>query len=365
MAAKQRNGMIDLMRFILTLCVAVTHLVNAHLVPQLSVLRGGTMSVEFFFVLSGFMLAASASRADKTIPTWSSTWTMMKRKVASIYPAWILMMAVECFRRQDFAFRPLKFLEMIQESASSFLMATTLGLTDNISIPYSWYIPVMLLCTLMLWPILLKWGKTFAYTWAPIIALFGCAYMFHDFNKLWVRTDAWLGFTYPSVVRGLAEMSLGVAAYEISMKLKELFSGKLTKTGRWVFTVLEVAPILYALKFVTTRVPAQNMLMVLLCFAVFIAVSYAGLSYTGKVVKGPFWGWLGKVSLSVYLAQSIPMKIMDGLAGTMRIRWFILMYMALVLICGLALHFGSEGLVKAYRWGKVKIKALCVTEGNA
>ncbi|MBR4080738.1 MAG: acyltransferase, partial [Clostridia bacterium] len=238
MAGKQRSGMLDLVRFVLTIFVVMVHLIDRS-IPSLMILRGGTIAVEFFFVLSGFLLASSADRADKSLPVSESTWHVMKRKVCSIYPTWLAAFLVVIAWQLFVNNTGLKdLLRQVEESTTTFLMISQLGMYDKLVISYSWYIPVMLLCTLMLFPILYKHGKTFAYTVAPLVTLFGFAYLFHSFGKLYTLQSEWLGFTWAATVRGLSEMCLGVVAYAGSRRLTARLNGRLTAAGRVLFTAL-------------------------------------------------------------------------------------------------------------------------------
>ena len=358
---RQRNGMIDLMRFVLTVMVALVHLIDGYLTDKMTVLRGGTIAVEFFFILSGFLLAASAEQADRSQPVWASTYGVMKRKVCSIYPAWITALALcvlDASLRSGTGFAAV--VRQLEESPSAFLMLTDLGLHDPTVIAYSWYIPVMLVCTLALYPVLHRWGRSFGYIAAPLIALFGCTYLFHTFGKLFTLQREWLGFTWAATVRGLCEMCLGVAAYEASMRLKDRLTGRLTRTGRTVFTVIELGALAYAMRYVCTQVRANVMLGVLLCFASFITLTYTGLGWTGEVVKGRLWSRLGTYSLSMYLGQSIAVRMAGSLVQKLSVPAVIAVYLVMVFAVGLAVHLGAWTLRRLFRLAKARMESACI-----
>lgn len=368
MAANKRNGMIDLMRFILTCSVVMIHLITGYLKERIGFLRGGTIAVEFFFVLSGFLLAASADRANKDQPLWQATWKTMKGKVCGIWPVWIVALGARMVTKIITGNMGLgKIRLMVEESTSGYLMLTQLGLIDNAAIKFSWYIPVMLLCSLALYPVLFRKRKEFTYTLAPLVTIFGLTYMFKATGSLFTR-NVWIGFTWSATVRGLCEMCLGVIAYEASAWMKNRFSGKLTKTGRTLFTVLELGILAYPMYYIITRLRVEVQLGILLGFAAFIAVCFANLSWTGEVIKGRFWGWLGKFSLALYLAQGVPSELLHGFYDShpdLRMRYFILLYFAVAFVAAFMVHYGAQLLIFVSRKVKKRLLKACIKPEEA
>ena len=363
MSSKQRNCTIDLMRFVMTLAVVMVHIVTTFMKDDFFLLKGGTIAVEFFFILSGLLLAASADRADHARSVAQATWKTMKSKVCAIYPMWLLALLARMITRVIMGGYSLrKTLLMVEESTSSYLMLTNLGLLDSPAvIKYSWYIPVMLLCTLMLYPILFKWRKAFTYTLAPLIALFGCTYLFHSTGSLFTR-DAWLGFTFSSVVRGGCEMCMGVMVYEAATWLQRRFSGRLTKTGRTLFTVVEAAVLVYVMYYVLRFLYPEVLLNLTLCFAVFLTIAYANVSWSAKIIRGRLWTWLGQFSLAVYLAQGVPSHLLTNVYGTMN-RWlFVLLFFAMTFAVAFLLWYGAKLLTFLFRKGKTALLKACVQD---
>lgn len=356
-----RNCIIDLMRFLMTLSVVMVHLVSTYM-EDLTILRGGTIAVEFFFVLSGLLLASSAERADRSLTVWQATWKTMKRKISSIYPMWIIALALRLaillyINRYSLG----KFIQIINETTTGFLMLTQLGLIDSPAvILFSWYIPVMLLCTLILYPVLFTRRKAFTYTLCPLIVIFGCAYLFQSTGSHFTR-GAWLGFTFSATVRGLSDMCLGVIAYEVSMRLQNAFAGRLTRAGRTLLTLLEGVMLVYLFYYVLRFLYPEILLNLTLGFAVFLTIAYSGLSWSADALRGKCWSWLGRFSLAVYLAQNVPYLLLQPFAGTMS-RWcFVLVYFAVTFAVAFLLWYGGKGLTSLCR----KVKRLPLTTDAA
>lgn len=359
MSGRQRNCTIDLMRFVMTLAVVMVHIVTGCMKSEMTILKGGTIAVEFFFMLSGLLLAASADRADHTQPVWQATWKTMKGKFCGLYPMWLLALtmrfAVEIARER----LPLsKAVRLVEQSTSGFLMFTQMGLLDSAAvIRYSWYIPVLLLCSLLLYPFLFVRRRTFTYVAAPVIAVFCGTYLFGTTGSLFTR-DVWLGFTWSATVRGLFSMCLGVICYEASLWLRQYAAGRLTRAGRTLFSLLEAALLVYIFYYVLRFLYPEILLNVTLCFAAFLILAFAGVTWSAEVIRGRAWAWLGRFSLAVYLGQSVPALLMPPLYGTMN-RWlFILLYFAFTFAVAFVLWYGAKGLTHLYRWTKAALKRL-------
>lgn len=86
--ASKRNGLIEIYRFIFSLCVVSCHaqfLANAGYVP----LIGGVIAVEFFFILSGYLLYSSAQKKTailSRVTISQETVGEVLKRIKHIYP---------------------------------------------------------------------------------------------------------------------------------------------------------------------------------------------------------------------------------------------------------------------------------------
>ena len=154
---KTRNGEIDFLRFVFILLIVMLHLTEG-IFPQ------GNISVEFFFTLSGFLMARHAERiAEQRSLSLDSvadeTWAYIKGKFQSFYryyfAAFVLVVLHNCILLKK------GFLTIIKNLFGSI---PTLTLTffflnyDTVSfeVGASWYLSAMLIAMFILYPILLK-----------------------------------------------------------------------------------------------------------------------------------------------------------------------------------------------------------------
>ena len=100
---KKRNGEIDLLRFIFSSMIVIHHY-NASF--NFNILENGYIAVEFFFLLSGYLMAQSAykitSKKDKleSSEIADSTWSFIIKKVKAFYPYYAFAVILQVrFRR--------------------------------------------------------------------------------------------------------------------------------------------------------------------------------------------------------------------------------------------------------------------------
>ena len=90
---QNRNGMIDLMRFILSIILVIFHggvgiytLFN----KQIIYFYGGPTAVEFFFLISGYLMAKSINEIRDNNNILKSSYNFFKKKILSFYPAYFI-----------------------------------------------------------------------------------------------------------------------------------------------------------------------------------------------------------------------------------------------------------------------------------
>lgn len=97
---KQRNGTVDFLKFIFAVLIVMFHSKNLATGVEESYFIGGSIGVDFFFLVSGFFLASSALKKpylnEKSLG--EDTFEFMKHKIAGLMPnyyvAWTIAFAV-------------------------------------------------------------------------------------------------------------------------------------------------------------------------------------------------------------------------------------------------------------------------------
>lgn len=323
-AGKVRNGKIDLLKFLFSLVVAMYHFSNA-VKYENERFRYGYFSVEFFFIVSGFLFAKSLSKYDGKEVTnlFGESLSFMKRKYLSFMPyhIGICLMYIGVWFIAD--------KQTVVDVAKNLI----LGIPDLLLIQiltdtpvnlfgHEWYLSAMLAVMFVLTPILIKFRKQYSMYFAPIISLviMGCMFNIYENmdlaillngaeNKSMVTMIA--GVINPGVFRAFADISIGCICYAVYE------SGAAEKINRILLLAAEI--LIYITVFVFmdnhTDAAAAYGVVYLLAFGVIISFSdKASLNF----LNNKFVYFLGRLSLPIYMCHLLvrkfiaPMNIESG-----------------------------------------------------
>lgn len=309
-SGKHRNNYVELLRFLFTVCVIIAHYKGRYPDAPLAGNWNGHIGVEFFFVLSGFLMAAYCAKKENGQPVWQATWTFMGRKVSAIAPVYYTALLVVVVRHLALTQQKGMYLRTyLTRLLAPLLFLPEQGFHESSNIPFSWYIGAMMLAMLVLFPFLYRWRRTFCRVAAPIIVIFFCVHAMQTYEKLFLLHQEWLGFFFHSFLRAVGELSMGCFAYEISLCLQARYGGRMTAVGRTGFTLLNVVLFALPIWWLAKALGGLSHPFVLCMFALGIAISFSGLDYTGSLhpTLDALFGWMGKISLPLYLGQGIVM----------------------------------------------------------
>ena len=350
----KKNGKIEFYRFLFCIFVLFFHIQKYILKPSLqdsgihlAFFLHGSIGVEFFFVLSGFLMAKSvnASRSNSTKPIASRCLSFMKRKYRSVFPyhciAFVLVFLSLILTDDSYQSQPI--LKLIDSIPNFFLVEMT-GISFSNPNHIEWYLSCMLIAMAIIYPILLKFYDSFTHYFAPLFALLICGYIIYTTGSL-TGVSVWMGICYKSLWRAMAEISLGTFAFEFS---KQLSSRSFTKRSRFFLTVSEIFCLLMTTIFVMTTLPIKYEIYALIAVFFIISISFSEQSYGTKLFNHKFVYFLGKLSLPIYLAQIAAINL--DIAYFYSYRFLIQMLITIVLTFLLAIPvlFLGNALLKHF-----------------
>ena len=99
---QQRNGLIDFYRFIFALIIVIHHAMwlDGRYVGDIEnkvFFRGGYSAVEFFFILSGYLLSKKAYDNQMNDKIGELTWNEITKRVKALYPSFIISNILSTF----------------------------------------------------------------------------------------------------------------------------------------------------------------------------------------------------------------------------------------------------------------------------
>lgn len=276
---KTRNGTIECYRVIAIIVIAIFHLNVQYLgLEHVTWLKGGYLGVEFFFILSGYLLAQNLSK--QTVDehnVYKCAWRIVKKKVATLYPIYIIsmimyfLMYVGIHTITNIKQAILWYMEQIY----AFLFLNAIGIPDIQCFTGSiWFLSSLIINTYIISFLLLKDKDKFVGLIAPIFCIVFYGYCGKLYQSLSMQEE-WVGPFYGALSRGFADLSVGVILYE-------LLSGiEVTNNIKKLLSILEVIVFIYIFKILNTGFSVDDFKIVIL-FAFIIGVGGEKAYFLGK-----------------------------------------------------------------------------------
>lgn len=356
---KKHNGIISFWKFAFAMMIVLFHATEGFAkVARKGFFHFGYIGVEFFFLVSGFLLgkaALSSKENDSNNNLGKDTFNFILKKIKSFFP-YILFAGITGLIIQNVFNEKMTIYDNIT-SIWNLLLLRANGMRCHAVIGQVWYISAMLISMIFLYPLIKKYKKNFVYIIAPLITILGFGYLSHKFGNL-RGPDKWLGFCTKGLFRCFVELSLGVILYAICEKIKKI---DFTKFGKFLITAIEI------LGFVSIFVIAQFVKknyydfieVLILSISITLAFSQKTLDY--KILTNKFSFWLEKLSLPLYL-MNVPVReyILGsshfvGKSYSYKTFVFLIITFILTLICTYVIDF-----LKSKNFYLDKIKRLIV-----
>lgn len=339
MAGRKRNGKIELLRFVFSVIIMVFHAGNIAGFEN-RLFKTGAFAVEFFFIISGYLMMASIERSF-TSPQQQSlgkeTFLFLKKKVVAIYPeiliSWLISIGIYAAAK-DMGIRTT--LDLMVKSLGDVLLIKSTGLNLGSVNGVVWYISSMLLVMAVLYPLIRKHKDMMLHIVLPVGALLAFGYLCQEAGTM-RKPDQWLGWFARGNPRAFAEIAIGAVCYPISQKLGKL---PLTKKGKWLCTIAEWGIYLAMLLFMHYGKSSKRDYFYVLILAMAVVITFSGQTVDTNWYNNKFCYWLGKFSLSVYLSHAAWCKLITAFlpAGT-SLKKQVAAYLAVSVVTAFVVYF--------------------------
>lgn len=227
MMQKTRNGEIEVLRLFFTVAVLLLHSQAVSNGVSRPLFHGGWLGVEFFFLVSGYLMAAYEDRipcaGEKRVGAETATYIF--RKIKNLYPYLFFACIIDFLVWRTFIngvfFPPLSTvdLENFISGFLNFVFPYSLGFKDYTYLGYSWYLSAMIWGMMILFPMLRYNRDLFYCVIAPIFVAFGLGfYSWHYTALAFVSLDNYIFSA--GIIRGIAEIAMGCLCYKIAEKMR-------------------------------------------------------------------------------------------------------------------------------------------------
>jgi len=327
-SSKRKNGRVEMLRFLFALAILFFHIhkrfaENGNIEignTGLYFFNHGYIGVEFFFLVSGYLLAASAY-AKREIPTdliGTETAQLMWKKIKNIFPyhmfAMVLTLTVNTYFLANTAKE--RFYYVLDSWASIFLLQV-FGFDSTWVNKLTWYLDVWLMVTFIFYYFLRKHYEVFVKIVCPIMAMFVLGYLAHEYGSL-AGVDGWTGHFYKCFLRGFSEMALGCSVYSLSRLINKV---NFSKKGHIVLGLLEFFGYFIAFLYACRVTDPKYSFPVLFAMTGALVLTFSDVNPCSGIFDKPLFEWCGKMSLLIYLNQFYCIRLVQSLLPDLNFWW--------------------------------------------
>lgn len=355
---KRKNGKIEFVRFLFTMFVVLYHCQRHYLKGKVywghfSFFAKGYIGVEFFFLVTGFLMAKSvykhvtmkhqnSDRSTQNVSpamdlgreTAAFVWKKMKAILPYHFSAFgIIIFVTAVYKQQSIK----QLVKTVFDSVPGLLLFSKTGFNFGNLNRVEWYIICMMFALMILYPICRKYFSMYVYVIAPVGSMFLLGYLMQNYGSLaGGGASSWNGVIFTCMIRALAEISLGATCFELSRRLGE---ASVTKGQKLLLTVLENGCYLFSFLFVVSTLDSKYEIYALLALVAAIAFTFSGVTYGNQVFDNKVCYFLGANSLVIYLSQVLPLDMVKylfaGYTGYTRTLFMVLLTFTNAILCKL------------------------------
>lgn len=320
----KKNGNIEFMRFIFSLIIILFH-TGVRFIPEFNksfptFFSNGRIGVEFFFIVSGYLMMNSLSKVDTKLPIHKNTQFFILKKVLGIFPYHIpafLITEVIYFALKHLTFK--KGIIVFFKFFPNFFFAIDIGLPEKKLIAGEWYISAMLIAMFILTPFVLKYQKNFSRIFCPVFSLLMIGFIIQKSGLLGAPSTFILDESVSKgLLRAFAEICMGIFVYEVVQKIKTV---ELSKGSKLIYTCVEFSCYAVAIFYTFSGAGFKYDSYIAFTMAVAVAITFSGQSYFDNIINPKLASILGKISLPIYLIQYAPYIIVRELMPDVRFRY--------------------------------------------
>ncbi len=319
-----KNNLIECCRILFTLIVCLHH--AASLSDKPLMLKHGYLCVEFFFMLSGYLLHRSFRREER-----HSTLHYVGKRLRRLYPEYAFA-AIIAILLYGVLRREFDLTQAVQE----LLMLQNTGLFRMGGYNYPcWYIAVMMVSGILIYGMLTVSRQTYVKVLAPLVILGGYTYLIglRDGIEEW----SYAGPVSQALLRGFCGMSVGV--------LISCFVCRKIKISRKLILLMEIVSVLLIAAGLFTDISSE-MLTITAFGGLLLAISLDEAGQA-KLAESRLIPAVSGYCYGMYLNHAVVITVMGLLKGRVSFSVLCIIFYAVLFMYTAVTRRVSRGAAKA------------------
>lgn len=301
-----KNNSISLWRFVFTILIALFHFLRLYGIDT-----GWYVSVEFFFMTSGFLLMYTYERnREKGIA--DSPWIYTKKRIARLYPLYLFCFVFNfaIYSRLLYPTIQEKF-EILLESIYELIGLQMVGLNQEIYFnSVAWYVSALLIVGYFIYYMVLNHKKFYVQFVCPlsVILIYSFYYRIYTGMEMWGNS---IGFwQHDALLRAFAGMNMGILSYQLCNKISRI---NFTKAVRYALDIAEIACFLFIIIYTAVVHNTDNDYAMLIFMALGVALAFGhrecNIIFNNKVIN-----YLSGLTYALYLNHAIMLSFFKRVA---------------------------------------------------
>lgn len=298
----KKNAMLQIMRIVFCLVIVQFHFRGFNYgVPMPT----GYLATDYFFIISGYLMMANAAKQEAGPGSvLDDTRRYIFHKFGKMLPYYVASYVVVFLAR--LVFQGCSFAKartLLMSSLSELFLVGGSGLYEFYMNGAVWFLSVLFLGSLLLYPVCRKLQRSFSCLLAPLFALFALGYLDAHFHQY-----SFARYPY-GLIRGTADLCIGCSAFGFFQSgwQTRLLEGPGRGTvifKRSVFSLFEIGMYLAAILCMHSFPKGDTDYLTIIFLSIGIAISVSGLSYTAQIPSdGKWFGLASTGTLVVFLSH--------------------------------------------------------------
>lgn len=348
-----KNYTIEFWRFVFTMFVVMGHLAASTVLTG-ETFRNGGMGVEFFFVLSGFLLyqgyQKNWKREDSAL---GYTINLMRRRIVRFAPVYYICFAVGAgyhiwlysMYTNKTAMDILNFEKGLWPEL---VFLNSLFFHPDSANSATWYISALLIGTLLLTLVLTITDKIKIKSWVIMLGVFVVCFYLHFFGLHFF--GRW-GESAFRITRALYGLALGGICWILAAKIGEMQMNFWKKGCISLIEIICIIGIVWCMFFYKGSFEMRIPLLFL--YAGLIMVSFIQKSVIAVLMNRRVFAFLGTISYAIYVSHLQVLTKFAWLPGFDLLAnkaYSYIVILAAVIGWGIFINYLPKMIKKAYGW---------------